>query len=161
MPGRPPWSQAGTEGGGQTVAVSNRPEIEYLSHEITATDGPGSSSEVEIYAPQGSVYRVLNMFLNGPIISAATTGNHRFRVYSNQRALVGYSAYTSPIVWRYGSWETADSQQSPKDSVVQSRQMANLVATDSTPIRIQYYNNTDADQTNSRNINLTVREDTY
>lgn len=163
MAGRPDFTTPGSGGSGQTVATTSRPEVTHISQSNTASVAAGTSETVEIYAPVGSIYRVLSMDLSVAADATATTGDHQFKVQDSHpiSVLLGRSSGTTALIWRYGTWRSADLDKRPTDAVVALEQLFRMTATENAPIRVQYTNNTDAAQDNTRRTKMTMQEDSY
>lgn len=163
MPGRPDFSQSGTAGGGQTVAVTNRPEVEGLNSDQTGSVAAGATETVEIYAPTGALYHVRAMTLNVGFDGTATSGTHEFQVRTagNIRALIGEANFDAKIAFEGGIWTAANTKQQPSTEAGQVATLINVEATENEPVKVLYTNNTDAAQDNDRLIRLTVEEVSY
>lgn len=162
--GRPQFAQAGTKGGGDVVATTNRPEVKHISQTNTASVASGASENIEIYAPTGSVYQTQSMRLYVPADGTATSGSHYFVIKSIDNVMAlgrGGSVYNSRVYYNFANWKTADNAQEPSDGAAQQAIVDNLWATENSPIRIKYGNSTDAAQDNSREYQFVVREDSY
>lgn len=165
--GRPQFAQAGTDGGGQTVAVTNRPEIEEIHAGVDdPIAGNGTVEVTEIYAPTGSVYNVLNAQIRARNPDAATEGTHRFIIESISNAFgvtQCRASYTDTLWFRWNNWMRPDSPLAlypDPDRVSPMDAIQVLKATENAPIRIQYENNTDAE--NDDNVQMfLVEEVTY
>jgi hypothetical protein len=164
MPGGgPPWSQRGTKGGGQTIAVNNRPKIVRKDLTQTTTLASGASETVELYAPSGSVYKIRALAITCDVPGTATDGTHYFQIRSlgNVAVLLGRSDYTSHLMWNNGHWFTANVRQEPNTEAAAIESIHGTMATADNPIRIEYWNNLDVDQTNERSIEFLIEEVSY
>lgn len=160
--GRPDFSSPGTGGGGQTIAVNQRPDIVDVEIERTDTLDPDESETVEIYAPEGSVYNVLGLFLEAPSVSGSD-GTHQIVVNSitGRDMLQGESSSGYAVRWKAGHWHTATEDKQPPDGSSQTQVVGRLRATHKTPVEVQYVNNHDDPQTSPRSYELSVEEVSY
>lgn len=164
MPGIPPYSQPGTNGGGQTVAVTQRPELERLNLDQTSSVASGSSQTTSIYAPAGSVYSVQDLALDCHPDGNASSGSHLFRVFplgGALQSLQGQSDNTLGVKFAWGYWVEGNQKKEPTDPAVQNMQATSLKATSNASIDIQYTNNLDVAQDNKRVIRVIVEEASY
>jgi len=163
MPGRPEFSQPGTQGGGQTVATQNRPNIITLDETQTDTVSVGGSEVVEVYAPTGSVYNVKAIAMRCQPPDGAADGDHRMYISTSggQRVLWGNSKFDNQIRYQYSVWLDANKSQYPNTEAAQALAEKGLKATEIKPIQFNYSNNTDVDQTNERVYNLLIEQVTY
>ena len=161
MPGRADFSQPGTAGSGQTVAVNSRPEISTEISDQDATIPAGESETIEFYPPTGSTYKVIDMFFQAPAISG-TSGVHRVRVASVGilYSIIGESNYGDKLRINQSRWD-ATAKQQPSNEAALSSQIQSLRGTENSPISINYKNETDADQTSKRLYRLAVEEVSY
>lgn len=159
---RPQFSAAGTDGGGQTLAMTRRPELDPIKIERTEPVAPGESESVEIYAPEDSTYRVVSLYLQAPPISGAS-GEHRIVVNATtgRDILQGESDSETAVRFKAGHWHAASEDQQPPSTAAQERSLDRLQASPEHPIEIQYHNNTDDEQTDARNYEVAVEEATY
>ena len=165
MPGRPPWSQPGTQGGGQTVAVNNRPTLANEDLSQSGTLSSGSQETVELFAPAGSVYQVINMLIYVPFPGTETSGSARVDVEpmgDSGSMLVGKSDHDGDRVeYKHSEWLNANSAQKPSDKTAQTMVLKQLVATESSPIRVKVENSLDVDLTGDRTIVFIAKEMSY
>lgn len=163
MPGRPPWSQAGTDKGGQTVAVNNRTEKTHLDVSQTGSVAAGADEIIEVYAPSGSNYRVVDLLLLVTADGNATAGSHSIFLRtagSFNSGGIG-SNYTDKIHWGKNSSISATNDLSPANDGDFAEMCRSLWATDENPLQIEYSNDMDVAQDNKRRIELVVEEVTY
>lgn len=167
MPGRPPWSQAGTEGGGQTVAMTERPEIVKQDVSQTVSVAAGSTEVVEVYAPTGGIYSVRHLRMKVSADGNATSGEHTMQLVSTAgngtgiRATTGTSNYNSTVSFYAGEWYSADVSQGPTDGGALQAKVGRTKATETEPIQLKYMNNTDAAQDNERQLRVVLEEVSY
>lgn len=159
--GRPQFAQAGTFGGGQTVATTNRPELKAANLDQSTTVGSGDQENIEVYAPTGSIYRVVGMLIDIDGISGATS-YHRCELKSvgNSTILKGRSGATDPVEFFGSTWQSATNVAQPGTGDC-SGAVRCLRATESSPLTVFYYNGTDSSQSNSRRYRLTFEEESY
>jgi|GEM_PF-3255394 len=163
MAGRPDFSQAGSQGSGQTLAVSNRPELQVIEASKTTTVNSDGSERVEIYAPTGSIYSVVECWIKIVSPSGASTGSHflNIRGAGAISSISGQSSHDININFLAGEFKSANESEIPTEPVNQHRQMTGLKATENRPIQINYINNTDAAHSSERIIKFVVEEDSY
>lgn len=147
---------------GQTLAINERPELSAIDVSQTSTLAAGSNQQTAIYAPSGSIYRVLSMELDAPS-PGGTTGNHAFAVRPMDHTpnLYGDAPYTDRLAWVRMHWFSAANASHPPDGGAAVESVLNLRATENAPILVQYNNGTDADQLDTRTIKLVVEEMSY
>lgn len=163
MPGRPEFSQPGTEGGGQTVAVQQRPEIGFQELSQSSTLASGTDELVEVYAPEGMVYnlRFLQFRVGENTGAGATSGNHLITPREDTLAFLrGKSSHDQSLEFSRNQWTSANSEKQPTGAAaVQAIQVARATATE--PIVLRYKNGTDAEQPNSRDWTIQYDEVSY
>jgi hypothetical protein len=163
MSGRPDFSTAGSQGSGQTMAITQRPELSFIETINNDTISAGGSETVEVYAPVGSIYNVklARVYCIAP---SGTSGNHSFKIQSvgnSMTAIYGESTSGSELNFNYSQWVAADSTQQPSDSAAQALQEKKLMATENNPITTTYNNDSDGEQTNNRVYRFVVEEASY
>lgn len=160
MPGRPDFSNPGTQGSGQAMAVQNRPTISNVSSTQTTSVASSTTETVDIYAPSGATYRVLNMQLKVPADATATTGTHEIGVkpFGAFDVMWGESTYAADVWFTRSHWFSADSQTMPASEDATIDAMASLGATENGALQIYYRNSTDAAQDNNREYTFMFEE---
>lgn len=168
MAGRPDFTTPGSGGSGQTVAVSNRPEIKGIALNSTTTVTAGSSETQEVYAPSGSIYKLLGFSVNiqPPGEGSATTGSHRveFRpLGSSIRTLEGEASYTTQLYFDRTQWTSVTTEYPANNSGEIGSAIRRSWASENQPLAVVYRNNTDVDHvaTSTRYLQLLVQEVTY
>lgn len=165
MPGRPEFSQPGTQGGGQTVAVNDRPKLTTVKKTNTDEVPAGQSESTDVYAPSGAVYNVVGMSFRAkePSLSGATTGTHQINIYSMNQVimLVGKSDYQTEVYYNYGAFQNANQSQSPSDATAQAMAPGQLMADENGPITFTYINSTDVATTETREYTLVLEQRDY
>jgi hypothetical protein len=168
MSGRPDFSQPGSQGSGQTVAVSNRPKITKVEQTGTATVGSGNNEIIELYAPSDAIYRAINMRLElgaGVAPSNPTSGAHEFDVLpaalDASEIMMGSSTFDAGLRWKYSEWDMANDRQKPTNGAAAFNAMKSLVATEDQPIQIYYKNKTDASISLDRDYYFVFEEQSY
>lgn len=162
--GSPQFSQRGTRGSGETLAVNERPELVRVDGSITNTVPADETVTVDIYAPTGSNYAVKEMDLRALPDGDATSGTHSFVVNSvgaEFYVTYGESTYDSKLTYRYGVWTNANSDQTPTSSEMQARNVRNMKATENDPVKLDYRNRADAAQENTVDIRFVMEEVSY
>lgn len=161
--GRPQFAQVGTKGGGDVIAVNQRPNVKKINETQTDTVAAGNSEKVEIYAPTGSAYNLLLLDLYVGPDGDWTNGDHRLELnYGASYSVVrGISSYTDPVSWRYNKWQSATDEQNPNTENAQALAVEKLRATENQALQAIYTNNGDATQENNRSLRFVVEEVTY
>lgn len=162
MPG-PEFATPGTKGGGQTVAVNDRPQIETVDVSQSGSVTSGTTETVEIYAPSKATYSVRSMFVLAQADADATSGDHafRFRPVNDHTAIEGKSDYNGRLGWDLGHFVSANLSVHPSNEAAQVLTAQKLQATESAPLVVEYANNTDAAQENSRTYNFVFERRDY
>lgn len=163
MAGRPDFSAAGSQGSGQTLAMTSRPEVKVIREEQTTSLAAGSVETVEIYAPAGSVYNVLQLAIRAPVPGTAGAGDHTFRMKSGiqgRSQMVGTSDFSTDLNYNYSHFVTVTTA-TPSNEVIQAGIQERLRATENTPLRFDYANNLDVANANTREYYLVVEEVSY
>jgi len=139
--------------------VRTRPYIsfDFINYSVTPTLAPGASEEIEIYAPPGYIYEVENVYLRAYAPPGATSGQHfiRLQTLGAIHVVKGTSNYDRLVEFIYSHWLSAGVQAWPPDDQLLAIQ--SCVADVNRPIKFVYDNQTDADQTNTRVVQLVVR----
>lgn len=161
--GRPQFAQQGTRGSGDTVAVSDRPEVSKVNATNTSSLASGSNEQTEIYAPSGSVYFPLAIWIRCNADADATSGDHFFifRTLGNVKVGKGRADYTGDLNYQHQEWLQANQNQLPTNGPAQSNIPDRMAATENSPMTIGYYNRLDVAQENKRSRELTVKEVMY
>lgn len=161
--GRPQFSQSGTDGGGQTVAVTNRPEVKHIKVDGSGSVASGGMESLEIYAPSGSIYKIKSLSLYARNDADATTGDHEFKVRPLDQVdtITGKSNYNTYLTFQRGAWKTADLEQFPSNEAAQQSCVNSLRATENSALTVRYYNNTDVTYDRIENAQVVVEEDQY
>jgi len=164
MPGRPAWSQPGTQGGGQTIATQQRPEVEEINVDQTGIVEGNSTEETKIYAPEGSVYTVKHARIyirNDPDWSSSHDGHKlQIRTIGTRQALNAESNYSTRIQFQYGSWKGVDNAN-PNDPNLAYAKLTNLRATPESPITLTYSNLGDTVQEEDRKYSFICEVSSY
>lgn len=162
--GRPQFAQPGTSGGGQTVAVTDRPELDTLNVDQSGSLASGATETVDVFAPTGSVYELQAAQMKVNPDGTATSGTHQLQVRpmgASIPLIYGKSGYTTAVSWWRGYWESAGQTAAPPDDAAAVMNLQQAKATENAPFQLSYTNNTDAAQDNDRIYRLFVREDSY
>lgn len=153
MPGRAPWSTAGSKGSGETVATNEVPVLVSQDETQTGTVAAGSTEQIEVYAPQGSVYEVSDIRMVVSVPSGATTGTHLMNMTSFGGAIkiiTGQSDYTDGLRFDWMHWQKANDTALPPTQELQAANARNAKAGDQTSLTFRYENGLDADTTDKR-----------
>lgn len=163
MAGRPDFSQPGSQGSGQTVAVSNRPEIHQFNLNQTADVASGGSQQTDLFAPSGSIYKVRGHFFRADPPSTAASGGHEVFLGATNSVgmLKGLSNYNTKLHWVCSRWKSADTEQAPSGEAAAIEALRSVRATENESLYYNYRNNTDVTQTNNRTISIIVEEERY
>lgn len=163
MPGRPDFSQSGSAGSGQTVAVNHRPTRTVVNQDNTTSLAAGGKEQTEIYAAAGTVWQCMALRLVVSPDSTATSGTHHFRVKIPPKVgiLYGEANYNSDLVYHYQEWQKADVLTVPSNGAGQAMGPERMLATETDPITVVYENQTDAAQDNTREIRMAFKEESY
>lgn len=163
MAGRPDFSTPGTMGSGQTIAVSNRPELRTVDATQTGTLASGETEVTEVYAPTGSIYDSFNIFVRVDNPSSAASGNHYVYVETsgNVRSLFGKSDYATWVRFQHSAWMDANLEVWPTDEAAAMLAVGALKASENQPVRFSYNNQTDVEQPNDRIYKIAVEEQQY
>lgn len=163
MAGRPDFSTPGSQGSGQKIAVSQRPEINAVDNSQSGSVASGTTESVEFYAPAGAIwnFRAADLRVSAP--SGTSSGNHYMEVSSIGGTLLlrGISTRTSDINFAGTAFKTADSDQSPGTQDAQTLALHSATATENSPVTYTYYNGTDVAQNNGRTYKAVVEEESY
>lgn len=163
MSGGKPWSQRGTKGGGEHIAVQERPSLVSLNLDQTTSLASGGVEKVEVYAPSGSVYRLTNTRIVIPADGTWTTGDHtlQFRSVGGRQVLHGRSDYATKIQFQFAEWVSANVQKWPTTAAAQQQVLSSVSADENNALVLQYHNDADAAQDNAREIELILDEVSY
>jgi len=143
------------------AVVAPRPKLKLATYSWDTPITAGSNSSISIFAPSGKVWRVKNLRIYVPSVSGASSGTHRVEASSYPTLtayLYGRSNYNAAILFTFGYWRTANVAEFPPDRCNQPVMMHSICMSDSVAFRAVYYNNTDADQTETCTIYILVEE---
>lgn len=119
-----------------------------------------SNVEVDIAPSAGKLWKISDMLLfveHLPL--GASGGEHALTLYSHTTPLLyGASVYGSDLIWRYSMWDIANYSKKPTSDEAALIALGNIYMTKENPLTVRYNNNTDAIQTNPRQIRLSVIE---
>ena len=137
---------------GRTVRLVN-------ATSITAVNA-GATENIDVSPTPGYQGKVLGLLLSCNAPASAATGNHYFKVLSGTAfsPIRLLSVYNKVVSYDYGE-KGADTTASPADAKVLYETVSNLRLTTAMPIRIQYTNGTDVNQTSNRTIYLLIEEE--
>lgn len=163
MAGRPDFSQAGSSGSGQTVAVTERPELVSQNADQTTSVAAGSREYTEVYAPAGSIFNINQVKVIVEPDATALSGNHTVgvRPINKSTALHGNAPYSSGLEFTNRYWRRAATDSLPPSAAAQGAAINSLRATETRPLTFVYTNNTDAAQDNARQYQIIAEEVTY
>lgn len=163
VPGRAPWSTAGTRGSRETVSVQDNPDMVTVSETMDDDLGAGESQSLNIFAPEGSNYRVVAMRLRADGPPEATQGYHRFslRPMGAFFTVTGQSTFDERLFWVRSHWYDANDGQDPPESTAQQLALQSLRASSEKRLSVLYQNQTDAVQTNTREFDFIMERVSY
>lgn len=163
MPGRPDFTTPGSGGSGQTIATMNRPELQFEETIVSTSLLAGNSETIEVYAPTGSTYDVVNADLLARAPASATTGTHTMRPQTIGGSIVteGQSDYTQDVRFSRAFWERANGFAKPASEAAQGAAVRSMRATENQPLSVFYANNTDDSNDQDRKYRFTVSEASY
>jgi hypothetical protein len=127
----------------------------------TSTVSPGTESDTVITAPSGTVLEVLGMRVKVGNPGGATTGFHDIQFRSSTRLHIYLLARSGPgtnIRINRGIILKADDVQEPSTEIAQLTAIRSIRIDDTNGLTIRYKNETDADQTDDRQIQLVALE---
>jgi len=140
--------------------IRTRPYIsfEYIKADSTDTVLAGESEGIDILAPSGYVYEIVNGRLFARPPSGASSGDHEIAVIALGVFTVSYakSNYNKNVSFFASEWDIADISSHPASN--QLKAIQSCLTDEDSPIRIVYNNRTDADQTNRREIRFLIRK---
>lgn len=135
---------------------------EFINADQTGIIKPGIIETVNIKAPLGYIYEIidLSLIILG-IPAGGTSGTHSFTVRSETESILvlfGQSVFGTVVQYLYGHWYIADNSQLPPNDSEQQMQPRGKRIDATNGIDILYFNNTDANQAWGRAIRLWVRK---
>lgn len=163
MPGDgiPQFASPGTRGSGETVAVSQRPEIQVIDQNLTSTVTSGGNEVVEIFAPEGSIYKPISLYVDVDGIDGASGDHFVFiKTYKGVSISFAKASATDGIQFNNSEWRSAAARE-PSDTAATLQAIQSARASSEQPIEINYDNATDSDQTAPRTVRLVVEEVSY
>jgi len=128
--------------------------VEGDRYSTSETVPSGGSDSVTLQPPVDEIWDIIQLYVWADAIG--TSGDHQFniRTYKGGDILIehlfGKSAYGDLLLFCNGYWRIATSSQRPTTEIGCIREMENLVATNAQPVKIDYTNNTDENQTSRR-----------
>ncbi|MBO8180781.1 MAG: hypothetical protein H0Z19_09965 [Archaeoglobus sp.] len=136
--------------------------IVFVDASSNTTVPAGSSETITIQPPQGKIWRILMMNISVSPPNSSTTGTHKI-VLSHSKLLqwhmVGVYEYNNTILF-YKQVFTGTVSVTNASTPEESRALLDSIkATYDYPMQFRYYNDTDADQTNTRVIGLLIEEE--
>ena len=134
-----------------------------LSLDLSATTTvlAGQTEDISVTPPTGKIYNLISAYLRCSPPTGATSGKHRFEIFSMNIAGVGIYAesdYATEVKVANNCIKTANVDKMPDTTGDISGAFRTIFGTNSNPFTIKYYNNTDADQSNTRYIRLIVEQ---
>lgn len=118
------------------------------------------SNHVETFTPpKGKQWRVVAMRLKKGGAAGATLGTHSFSVSQGSASMLyGESVYSSDVDWNNSAWSVADYAQKPPSSEAALLAVGNITADAANPLKITYFNATDAQNVRLGEITVHVIE---
>jgi hypothetical protein len=131
----------------QDVTVESSRSVTEVNADQTSDLSPSTIQDTTVRAGSGEVWTLLKARLRASStdIFGATSGTHRFIVETEAEGIElarGESTYDETVEWQYGKWVQANSEA--------QGDLRDVQLDESNGIRIQYVNDTNATQTNSR-----------
>lgn len=116
--------------------------------------------ELNTYTPPiGKIWEITQLYLKANPLPGGASGTHNFKLKTGAGyGLTGVSIFSSELVWDYNMWVVADSYQRPSTETASVLALRSLVYDNDNPLKIDYYNNTDVNQTVQRLIFAQVKE---
>jgi len=141
---------------GGVVSGSTR-EVEKVDASVSGNVAVGGSEDTLITAPVGWIYRVRALRLRALPPAGATGGTHTVFVMVTVGALSfsllrGESGFAKDVFFSVNSWVKATLGAQPPGAAAQLAAVGQILINDSEPLVIRYTNNTDAIQTNTREL---------
>jgi len=145
---------------GSAPDVRTRPYIftDFVIADSTTTVSASGNERIEILAPSGYIYEITNGIIKIEPISGATEGEQRCNLMALGQFTVTYgrSTYNKQLYFIASHWIKADIEALPTDNQLNAFQ--SLVADEDSPLVIQYYNDTNAEQTQTRMYRFMVKK---
>jgi len=139
------------------LSVQESEKVTTISADQTATVTSSSISTTNVLAPSGTIISVIGIRFQVSAPSGATSGNHQVQIQGPNgtvRFIFARANFGDQILIDDGIVKLASSTVAPASEAVQSNNISSLTADDSQPITFRYANGTDADQTNTRQIDI-------
>jgi len=140
--------------------IRTRPYISFEGLNLDSSDTvlAGEAEIIDILAPAGYIYELINANLFAPFVSGATSGSHYIVVYALGifGVMFGYASYSKDLQFNNSYWHLADIDATPPSDQLLALQSCR--ADEDSPITIRYNNDTDADQTQLRNYRFMIKK---
>lgn len=130
-----------------------------LSDNTTVNAGANKTETLQPNA--GKIYQIIGLYVSIADPSGSTSGTHELRIkYQNNNTYIQIKATTGNIISVNQNLFTGDSAEKPSGTAQQFEIMyyGILYASYDQPLDFEYYNDTDANQTGTRTIQLIVKE---
>jgi len=161
--GRPEFSQPGTQGGGQTVAVNNRPEPVIETVEKTSSLPKDTWETTEIFPPDGAVWTVQALSIRVDPDPDWTQGKHRLAIDQENGFGVSIADFdhVDAVEFSQSAWGNTATSTTPETESATIEAIHNMMADETKPLIFNYRNEADGPQDNPRQFTVAVKEVTY
>ena len=125
------------------------------------TDNVGALSNVTqtFTPPVGHIWKIAGLALHAYGPTGATVGTHAFSIQLDTTIITkGISVFGSELVWNYSHWFIADSSKLPAESETALMAILNTIFFNTVPLKIKYFNTTDAIASSTRTFNIDILE---
>jgi hypothetical protein len=143
------------------LSVQQAESITTINASQSSTVNSGSSERTVVTAPSGTILRVLALRFFARAPSGASSGDHSLNIQgpaTNVSYLVAQSDFSNEIVLNQTVIKSANLSATPTTEEAQSSTIRSLQSDDSQGIVLEYSNDTDVDQTESRDITIVAIE---
>jgi len=137
------------------LSVQQSESVTTVSTDQTSTVSPSDRQKTTITAPSGTLLSITAIRLIAPPPGGATSGDHAFLIdgpNATIRFLLAGDSHDKFLV--LSSNGSGAARQTPADPVVFQRQIQSLTLDDTNGVVVKYDNNTDASQSQTREIEL-------
>lgn len=144
-----------------TVTVSGAEAVDFLTLDQSSTVPANTDNVTIARPPDGFIYELVTVRLVADGVSSATSGGHGWALESESLDTVVLkfsSAPTDFVAYNTSTVSKATSRSTPSDPTAQSLLLRGLRFDSTDGLAIRYFNSTNADQTQTRNIEAWVRQ---
>lgn len=125
----------------------------YEGEDVALNVVAGGSFSRSVYAPVGSICKSQVVVTEVVAPADALSGTHTLMLWAGYNILLGRASFNLSVTYQYGYWLNADVVAMPSDQAAAAIMGRDILFTDTAPIIVYYYNNTDVVSTR----NLTLR----